>query len=167
MSNVYEVSLKDLYEILADVKDKEIVIDAENALLGRLASCVAKLLLMGFRVHVVNIEKALVSGDKRMVIESYKLLLNVKTHRNPYKQSMKRPRNPIAIFKSSIKRMLPKHNWRGKMLLKSVKAYIGMPKEFSGKRIIKIAEVNAEKLGRESVISVLEIAKALGWRGVE
>ncbi|MEM1677836.1 MAG: 50S ribosomal protein L13 [Ignisphaera sp.] len=164
MSTALEISSKDLYRYLATLKNREIVIDAENALLGRLASNVAKLLLMGFKVHVINIEKALVSGDRKMIIESYKLLLNVRTHRNPYRHSMKRPRNPIAIFKSSVKRMLPKHNWRGVTILKNVKAYIGTPKEFDGRERIKIADIDAENLKRRTVVRVSEIAEALGWR---
>ena len=36
--------------------DRVIVIDAEGAILGRLASYVAKLLQEGFKVHVVNAE---------------------------------------------------------------------------------------------------------------
>ncbi|MEM4985597.1 MAG: uL13 family ribosomal protein, partial [Sulfolobales archaeon] len=37
---------------------KEILIDAEGLILGRLASVVAKFLKYGYRVHVVNAEKA-------------------------------------------------------------------------------------------------------------
>lgn len=77
---------------------------------------------------------------------------------------MKRPRNPIAIFKSSVKRMLPKHNWRGVVILKNVKAYIGTPKEFDGRERIKIADIDAENLKRRTVVRVSEIAEALGWR---
>ncbi len=164
MSIVRELSLKELYNYLANLKNKEIIVDAEDALLGRLASNVAKLLLMGFKVHVINIEKAVVSGNRKMVIDSYKLLLNVKTHRNPYRQSMKRPRNPIAIFKSSVKNMLPKHNWRRVILLKNVKAYIGIPREFSGRELIKIVDIDAKNIKRRTVVRVLEIAKALGWK---
>lgn len=164
MTTIREVGLRELYVYLANLKDREIVVDAENALLGRLASSVAKLLIMGFRVHVVNVEKALVSGDRKMVIESYKLLLRVKTHRNPYKQSIKRPRNPIAIFKSSVKRMLPKHGWRRITLIKNLKAHIGVPSEYGGRELIRIVDTHTEYTGRRDTVSLSEIAKALGWK---
>jgi len=144
---------------------KELIIDAEGAVLGRLASYVAKLSLLGYKVHVVNVEKALVSGDRNMVINSYKLLLNVKTHKNPYRHSIKRPRNPILIFKKAVKNMLPKDNWRGVEALKRVKAYIGIPEEFREKDIIRIADVYIEGLKRKRYVTVGEIAKALGWKG--
>ena len=40
-----------------------VVIDAENAVVGRLASRVAKLALMGEDVLVVNAEKAIMTGN--------------------------------------------------------------------------------------------------------
>ncbi|MEM4593785.1 MAG: uL13 family ribosomal protein, partial [Zestosphaera sp.] len=48
---------------------REIVIDAEGAILGRLASRIAQLLKEGYEVYVVNAEKAVVSGEKQRVIE--------------------------------------------------------------------------------------------------
>ena len=155
-----------LEEFLNSIKGQEIIIDAEGAILGRLASYVAKLAMMGFRVHVVNIEKAVVTGDRKRVIDSYKLLLELKTHKNPYRHSPKRPRNPILIFKKAVKGMLPKENWNGKLALKRVKAYIGVPVNLRNKTIIKISDTLVEELKRSEYITVAEIAKELGWKGV-
>ncbi len=159
-------SVVTLTEYLSKLKNKEIVIDAEGAILGRLASYVAKLALMGFRVHVVNVEKALVTGDKHMVIESYKLWLEVRTHKNPYRHAPHRPRNPINIFKKAVWGMLPKESWRGKQALKRVKAYIGVPEEFKGKEIVSIADTLVDQLKRSEYVTLAEIAKAMGWKGV-
>ncbi|NPA96569.1 MAG: 50S ribosomal protein L13 [Crenarchaeota archaeon] len=155
-----------LTEYLSRAKNREIVIDAEGAILGRLASYVAKLALMGFRVHVVNVEKAVVTGDKHMVIESYKLWLEVKTHKNPYRHSPHRPRNPIAIFKKAVWGMLPKESWKGRQALKRVRAYIGVPEELSGREIVAIADTLADQLKRSEYVTLAEIAKAMGWKGV-
>jgi len=46
---------------------REIVVDATGQVMGRLASIIAKLLLLGYKVHVVNVEKAVLSGDPHMV----------------------------------------------------------------------------------------------------
>ncbi len=161
-----EAKVVTLFEYLSKCKNREIIIDAEGAILGRLASYVAKLALMGFRVHVVNVEKAVVTGDKHMVIDSYKLWLEVRTHKNPYRHAPHRPRNPINIFKKAVWGMLPKESWRGKQALKRVKAYIGIPEEFKGKEMIVIADTLADKLKRSEYITVAEIAKAMGWKGV-
>jgi len=147
-------------------KSRVINIDAEGAILGRLASYVAKLLLMGYRVNVVNVEKALVTGDRGMVIESYKLWLEVRTHKNPYRHSPHRPRNPITIFKKAVKGMLPKESWRGFKAYKRLKAYIGVPEEFRGKELIKISDTLADTLKRLETVAVADIARAMGWKGV-
>jgi len=146
-------------------KSREIIVDAEGAILGRLASYVAKLALMGFRVHVVNVEKAVVTGDRHMVIESYKLWLEVKTHKNPYRHAPHRPRNPINIFKKAVWGMLPK-DWRGRKALKRVRAYIGIPEEFSKRERVVFPDVLADQLKRREYVLLVDIAKAMGWKGI-
>ncbi len=155
-----------LEEVLNSLKTPELVIDAEGAVLGRLASYVAKLALMGIRVHVVNVEKAVITGERKRVVDSYKLLLEVKTHKNPYRHSPYRPRNPILMFKKAVKGMLPKENWAGRLALKRVKAYIGFPEELKNKVVIRISNTLAEQLKRSEYITVGEVAKELGWKGV-
>ncbi|MEM3978430.1 MAG: uL13 family ribosomal protein [Fervidicoccaceae archaeon] len=77
------------------VGENIVIVDATSQILGRLASRVAKLLLEGKKVIVVNVEKAVVSGDPVMVIEAYKKLFNVSNFRDLEKQGIRRPRNPI------------------------------------------------------------------------
>ncbi|HDJ83921.1 MAG TPA: 50S ribosomal protein L13 [Desulfurococcaceae archaeon] len=143
----------------------EVVIDATNLVLGRMASIVAKMLLMGYKVTIVNAEKAVVSGKPKMVIESYKLLFGVKTLRNPYRTGIRRPRTPERIIRYAIRGMLPKNNPRGKKALKNLRVYVGVPEEVKGKEIKTIKEASADRL-RGKYITVGELAKQLGWKGV-
>ncbi len=143
---------------------RTVVIDAEGAVLGRLATYVAKLLQEGYRVYVVNIEKAILSGEKKRVIEGYKVWLRIRTLRNPQRHSPKRPRSPVSIFKKAVKGMLPKNFLKGREALTRLKAYVGVPRELSGKTFIKISDADASKLGRE-YITLAEVAKAMGWKG--
>ena len=46
---------------------KTIIVDATNQILGRLSSIVAKKLLEGYKVIIVNAEKAVVSGEPKRV----------------------------------------------------------------------------------------------------
>ena len=48
------------------------IIDAENLVLGRLASFVAKQALLGENIDIINCEKAIVLGDKKEILNSYK-----------------------------------------------------------------------------------------------
>lgn len=157
---------KDLENYLAMKNVKEIVIDAENSILGRLASVIAKLAKRGFIIHVVNVEKAVVSGNRHRVVNSYKLLLNVRTHKNPYRHSMKRPRNPVTIFKKAVKNMLPKHNWLGVQSFKKVKCYISVPEKIKTRERVKILDADAKFLGRRNIVTIAEIAKELGWKEI-
>ncbi|RLF79623.1 50S ribosomal protein L13, partial [Thermococci archaeon] len=47
--------------------ERTIYVDAKNHVLGRLSSHVAKLLLEGWRVIIVNAEKTVITGKKRSV----------------------------------------------------------------------------------------------------
>ena len=49
--------------------DRPIVVDATNHIAGRLASNVAKLLLQGQRVTVINCEKIMMSGTRSNQIQ--------------------------------------------------------------------------------------------------
>lgn len=108
------------------VQEQEVVINAEGQILGRMASNIVRLLKEGKKVVIVNGEKAVISGEKNRVIESYKLLLTVRTLFNPYRNGIRRPKSPINIVKRTIRGMLPKSS-KGRRMLKNVKVYIGVP----------------------------------------
>ncbi len=143
---------------------REIVVDGSGQILGRLASIVAKKLLEGYRVTVVNVEKVVISGKPSEVVKAYKTtVLTVRSH-HAHKWRPKRPRSPINIFKSSVKGMLPKNNKRGREALKRLKAYIGVPEEFKGKELVRFKEADASRLGRWYV-ELERVSRELGWKG--
>jgi len=139
-------------------------VDASGQILGRLASIVAKKLLEGYNVYVFNVEKAVLSGERLRVIEGYKLLLKVKTHLNPEKSGIRRPRSPINIFKRAVRGMLPMDKPRGRMAYKRLRVFIGVPPEFAGVQLIQFPEAAVTRL-KGRYITVAEVAKALGWKG--
>ena len=57
--------------------DRPIVVDATNHIAGRLASNVAKLLLQGHRVTVINCEKIMMSGTRSNHIKEYREFLEI------------------------------------------------------------------------------------------
>lgn len=142
-------------------KNPVLIIDGENHVLGRMATAVAKLLLSGYRVYIVNAEKIVLSGPRKRVIESYKLLLEVKTHKNPYK-GPKRPRNPVNLVKRAVRGMLPKESDKGFRAYKRLRVFIGVPEEFRDKPKIRIPFAEASKL-KGPYIYIEEVAKELGW----
>jgi len=142
-----------------------IYVDAGGHVLGRLASIVAKKLLEGYRVYVVNVEKAVLSGEKNRVIEGYKLLLGVKTHVSLEKTGIRRPRSPVSIFKRAVRGMLPMNKPRGRLAYKRLRVYIGVPPELINVEFTKYPEAAYTRL-RGKYITIEELARELGWRGV-
>ena len=135
------------------------VIDATDAVAGRLASKVAKLALLGEKVVVVNSEKAVLTGDPKFVIEKFNEKFNIGTpHHGP-----KWPRRPDNILRRMIRGMLPK-NWRGKQALKKVEVYIGIPDEYKSANIEKF-DVSKNPL-EIKFITLGELSRRIGGKWI-
>ena len=135
------------------------VIDATGLILGRMASVVAKRLLMGEHIAIVNAEKAVISGRKKAVVRRYKERLQIGHYRKgPYW-----PRRPDRIVWRTIRGMLPRYKEKGKKALKRLRVFIGVPEELGGVRAETIPDARADKL-RCPYITVGELAEELGWR---
>ena len=143
----------------------KVVIDGTNQILGRLASLVAKKLLSGEQVVVVNAEKIVVSGNPKMVIESYKKLFQVSTLRNPERTGIRRPRTPVRLFKAAVKGMLPKNKPRGREALKRLRVYIGVPPEYTDAEKVRFQEADVSRL-KGKYITLGDVALQMGWKGV-
>jgi large subunit ribosomal protein L13 len=139
------------------------VIDAKNMILGRLASIVAKRLLEGETIIVVNVDKVVVSGKPQSVFEEYKKLLNLRTLRNP-RRGPKIYRSPDMIFRRVVAGMLPKDNERGRKSLRNLKVFMGFPEVYKRYNAIRFKEADAENLSGK-YIYLIEISKQLGWSG--
>ena len=63
--------------------DRPIVVDATDHIAGRLSSNVAKLLLKGNRVTIVNCEKIMMSGTRTNIIKEYREFLEINSIINP------------------------------------------------------------------------------------
>ena len=131
------------------------IIDAEGAVLGRLCTAVAKRLLNGEEIAVVQSEKVIVTGKKDMIKAHYKHEREVGTYRKgPFY-----PRMPDRILKRTIRGMIPYQEPHGRTAFKRLKCYIGVPKEFQGKPFEKITV--AEKHPAD-FMTLQEVAQFLG-----
>ncbi|PBO83619.1 MAG: hypothetical protein COB91_02670, partial [Nitrosopumilales archaeon] len=70
-------------EKLVDKTSRPLVIDGTDHIAGRLSSNVAKLLLQGNRVTVVNSEKIMISGRKKSIVGEYKQFLKISSILHP------------------------------------------------------------------------------------
>lgn len=130
------------------MSEKVLVVDASNQILGRMCSIVAKRLLEGYCVHVVNVEKTRISGSKRSFIEEYGRFLEVKSVRNP-KHTPRHPRNPVTYVRSTVKGMLPMDKPKGVEAFRRLRVHIGHPSNVKGEAV-RFKEADASRLGRRS-----------------
>jgi large subunit ribosomal protein L13 len=141
--------------------DKPIVVDATDHIAGRLSSHVAKLLLNGNRVSVVNCEKIMISGTRTDIISKYRKFLDVKSVIHP-RHGPIHPRRPDTIMKRMIRGMLPKKKPSGLEAHKKLRTYIGSPKELNSFEKIQFKEAKIRK-SSANYTTVGDIAKIIGW----
>jgi large subunit ribosomal protein L13 len=134
------------------------VIDASGLILGRLSSSVAKDLLKdeGAEIAIINAEKCIVSGSKKMVFEQF----IARRELNHGRKGPFYPRMPDMILKRTIRGMLPYQQDRGRQALKRVKVYIGEPAEFKGSK--RETCEDARNRGLEYFVELGEISRILG-----
>jgi large subunit ribosomal protein L13 len=136
--------------------DNATIIDAKGLVLGRLASSVAKRLLQGETIVILNAEKAAISGKKQHIITEAKTFLEVgHPRKGPY-----HPRRPDTIVSRTIRGMLPRRKPKGQQALKRLRVYLGTPM-FENKNVQTIFEASADKL-KSPYITVSELAMEIG-----
>ncbi len=132
------------------------VIDAENMVLGRLASVVAKRLLRGEEIVIVNAEKAVIVGHKHFIINKYLERRNIgSVRKGPYY-----PKMPDRILRRTVRGMLPMKKSSGKEAYRRLRVYMGVPSEYKNAKIERIEEAKNNKL--EGFITLKELSIQLG-----
>ncbi|MCJ2669538.1 MAG: 50S ribosomal protein L13 [Thermoplasmata archaeon] len=112
------------------------VIDATGSVLGRLASVIAKRLLEGEEIVVVNAELAVISGDRVSVLNEYKEIRDIGSQTSgPFF-----PRMPDKIVTRTIRGMIPYQKPRGREAFKRLRVYIGVPDSYAESTLERIEE---------------------------
>jgi large subunit ribosomal protein L13 len=134
------------------------LVNADGLILGRMASVVAKKLLNGEKVIIVNAEKAVISGKKKSKVAEAKEFLEVGApKRGPFHY-----RRPDRILRKTVRGMLPFKQPKGKNALKKLKVFISVPKDLTDQQMVFIKEAQASKL-KGPYFTLAELAKEIGW----
>ncbi|MFB5621695.1 MAG: 50S ribosomal protein L13 [Candidatus Nitrosomaritimum yanchengensis] len=141
--------------------DTPIVVDATDHVAGRLSSQVAKLLIKGNRVSIVNCDKIMISGTRSNIISEYREFLEINSI-NHWKHGPKHPRRPDTIMKKMIRGMLPKEKPSGKEAHKRLRTYIGSPKEVKSLKKIKFEKAMIRK-SASNYITMADLGRNVGW----
>lgn len=104
------------------------IFDGKHAILGRMAAQVAKELLKGEEVVVVNCEEVLISGNKEKIKEDFERFRKMGSH------SQKGPahhKSSEKMVKRVTRGMLPNHRFgKGRDAFKRLRCYNKIPEEF-------------------------------------
>ena len=136
------------------------IIDAENLILGRLASYVAKKALMGEKVDVVNCEKAVIVGKRENILEKYK----AKRHRRTPFKGPYLPRMPDRFVRRAIRGMVPFGKDRGRKAFENIMCWMGVPEQFKNEKIEKLEKINVLNTRNIKFLEIKEVCKWLGGK---
>jgi len=137
-----------------------ILLDAKNGIAGRLSAQIAKELLKGNQVEVINAEKCCISGNPEAIIERYYNKRQMTNKANP-ENATKYSRRPDFFFKKIVTGMLPKHTSRQRDALERLNIHIGVPKSLEKEKAIAPNKTTSDLKGRS--VSIEEICAKLGW----
>jgi large subunit ribosomal protein L13 len=133
------------------------VINAKGASLGRLSTAVAKGLLQGDEIAVINSEKALISGKKQEIKAEYKQKREVGTYRKgPFFH-----RSPERIVKRTVRGMIPYQKPHGREAYRRLRCYIGVPEQFNENDAEVIEQAMKHYV---DAMTIEELSRSLGAR---
>jgi large subunit ribosomal protein L13 len=135
------------------------IYDASGQILGRISTKIAKDLLKGETIKVVNCEKAVISGGPKNTKKHYfEKRKRGDPHHGPFF-----PKTPKGIVRRAIRGMIPYHSPRGREAFKRLRVYIGIPEDLEKKEFIKIKEADVNKL-RCKHITIEDLSLSLGCK---
>ncbi|MBI2105608.1 50S ribosomal protein L13 [Candidatus Woesearchaeota archaeon] len=136
------------------------IINAENLILGRLASFAAKESLIGNEIKIINCNNAVIIGSRKNILSEYKKDSERKTPRKgPFI-----PRTTERFVKRVIRGMLPRDRNKGREALKRIRCYKLIPESLKNKETISLDKINVHKTDNINFIRVQEVCKHLGGK---
>jgi large subunit ribosomal protein L13 len=132
------------------------IIDADGLILGRLSTHVAKRLMNGEDIVVVNAEKAIVSGSKVQLLEHYKH----RRERGTRNHGPFYPRDADMILKRTVRGMLEYKKPSGRAAFRRLKVYVGVPNALRAEKAETLETAKKPHMARYTTLAA--ISKELG-----
>ncbi len=134
------------------------IVNGEGLILGRMCSGVAKRLLKGEQIVVVNAEKVIISGKRKSkVAEAHEFLEVGAPERGPFHS-----RRPDRIVCKTVRGMVPWRLPKGKAAYKRLKVFLGVPEQFKDQTMETDPHAQASKLTGPH-FTLGELAAEIGW----
>ncbi len=143
---------------MAAIQSQVTFVNAEGLIVGRMCSKVAKRLLNGEEVIILNAEKAVFSGKKKSKIAEAHLFLEVGAPmRGPFHY-----RRPDRFLRKTVRGMVPFKQPKGKNAYKRLKVFMGVPLKYKEQKMITFDEANSANL-KGPHFTLGELATEIGW----
>jgi large subunit ribosomal protein L13Ae len=103
-----------------------ITVDLKDHVMGRAAAVIAKQLMLGRRINVVRCDELVIAGPEIRNKIRFQMFMNKRKASNPKKGPFHK-RSPSDVFMRCIRGMVPNYTKRGKLALRRLVAYEGIP----------------------------------------
>ena len=145
--------------------EKRVVVDARGHLLGRLASYLAKELLLGQRIVVVRCEEINITGRFIRNKNKFMYFLQKRMNTNP-KRGPIHFRAPSMLLWRAVRGMLPHKSVRGQLALNRLKVLDGCPPPFDKvKRMVVPDALRVVRLAPGRKFTTLkDLCAEVGWK---
>ncbi len=136
------------------------IIDANNLVLGRLASYAAKQALDGNEIDIINCENLIVIGKRKEILNRYKK----SSQRGVHSKGPFIPKMPDRFVKRTIRGMIPYKTKKGQVIYKKIRCHIGTPENLSKGKTENLAKTKISKPDEINFVKVKEICSSLGGK---
>lgn len=134
--------------------DADVVVDARDCIMGRVASQVAEKALDGQTVAVVNAERAVITGREDQIKAKYKKRVDIGNDNGYFY-----PKRPDGILKRSIRGMLPHKKPRGREAFENVRVYVGNPHDEDSE---VLEGTSLDRLSNIKFVTLADVSETLG-----
>jgi large subunit ribosomal protein L13 len=137
------------------------IVDAKDNVAGRLASKVAKAIINGERVTVINSQELVMVGNKKSILEKFTTRVDGAVKSNPH-YGPKYDRIPSKIFRRMVRNMLPTKKRAKERIIKQLRVFNTTAKGIDSKEAIIFEEIKFNH--RNNYIKLKDVALLLGGR---
>ncbi len=136
------------------------IVDVEDLVLGRFSSRIAKNLLDGEEVVVVNSDRAVISGKEKVTLNEYDAWTKIKNLVDS-KQGPFQLKGAGDLIRQTVRGMLPMKKEKGKTAFRMLEAYSGIPSRFEGEDMETFPKADVDNLNTRRFIRLGELSKHL------
>lgn len=137
------------------------IVNANENVAGRLASKVAKAIVKGEKVTVINAQDLVLVGNKESILEKFTMKVDAAVLSNPH-YGPKYDRVPSKMFRRMVRNMLPTKKRAKDRMIKQLRVFNASAKGIDAKEAIVFEDIKFNH--RNNYMTLKDLALLLGGR---